>query len=225
MEQTDEESIRARFNIDPSQQLEGFHLRETTSEIQSSVILLSQRVKRQYMSEFVLPDDTRVAVRRLESSMPADQTQIVVVSLAVKHPFDSLLPKFISTSGNETEVNQGDYESTTSLETSDETSCESEDEITLEKLSEKGNLRILDYLDDDAWAATLLEWDSGANGELLKQLEAGCRLDPDSFRMERLQRRRNWKTIVDIQQEPQTRSLGIGCGGGAASSFNATNTI
>ncbi|VDN96894.1 unnamed protein product [Rodentolepis nana] len=225
MEQTDEESIRARFNIDPSQQLEDFHFRETTSEIQSSVILLSQRVKRQYMSEFVLPDDTRVAVRRLESSMPADQTQIVVVSLAVKHPFDSLLPKFISTSENETDVNQADYGSTTSLETSEELSCESEDEITLEKLSEKGNLRILDYLDDDAWAATLLEWDSGANGELLKQLEAGCRLDPDSFRMERLQRRRNWKTIVDIQQEPQTRSLGLSCGGGADDSSNVGNKI
>ncbi|KAM3183514.1 hypothetical protein ACTXT7_010186 [Hymenolepis weldensis] len=223
MEQTDEESVRSHFNIDPSQQLEDFHFRETTSEIQSSVILLSQRVKRQYMSEFVLPDDTRVAVRRLESSMPADQTQVVVVSLSVKHPFDSLLPKFVSAPGAETEVNQTDYDSTTSLETSDEISSENED-ITLENLSEKGNLRILDYLDDDAWAATLLEWDSGANGELLRQLEAGCRLDPDSFRMERVQRRRNWKTVVDIQQEPQTRSLGFNRNGSEGGSSNTSTT-
>lgn len=133
MEETDEESVRSRFNIDPSQQLEDFHFRETTSDIQSSVILLSQRIKRQYMSEFVLPDDTRVAVRRLESSMPADQTQVVTVSLSVKHPFDSLLPKFVSTPEAESEAEQTDYDSSTSLETSEVTS-ESEDELTLEKV-------------------------------------------------------------------------------------------
>ncbi|KAM7537085.1 hypothetical protein Aperf_G00000070494 [Anoplocephala perfoliata] len=220
MDQTDEESVRSRFNIDASQQLEDFHFREATSEVQSSVILLSQRVKRQYMSEFVLPDDTRVAVRRVESSMPTDQTQVVVVSLAVKHPFDSLFPKFIVASEGDRE----DYESTSTSETSGDVSTDSEVEVTLEKLSENGNLRILDYLDDDAWAATLLEWDSGANGELLRQLEAGCRLDPDSFRMERLQRRRNWKTVVDIQQEPQTRSLGFSRSGSEAGSINTSTT-
>ena len=82
----------------------------------------------------------------------------------------------------------------------------------------------MDYLDDDTWAATLLEWDSGANGELLRQLEAGCREDPDSFRMERLQRRRNWKTVVDIQQEPLTRNLGFSRNGSEAESIHTSTT-
>ncbi|VDN23011.1 unnamed protein product [Dibothriocephalus latus] len=42
------------------------------------------------MSEFVLPDDTRVAVRRVESSFPSDHTQSVMVCLAVGHPQDTL---------------------------------------------------------------------------------------------------------------------------------------
>ncbi|VDK36135.1 unnamed protein product [Taenia asiatica] len=224
MDQIAEENVRSRFNIDPSQQLADFHFRETRSDIQSSVILLSQRVKRQYMSEFVLPDDTRIAVRRIESSMPADQTQVVIVSLAVRHPFDSVLPRFVTTPPGEGDIWKSDGDSTTTLETSGEVTTDSEDEVTLEKLSQSGNLRILDYLDDDAWAATLLEWDSGANGELLRQLEAGCRLDPDSFRMERLQRRRNWKTVVDIQQEPQTRSLGLSPTGSDSGSINTSTT-
>ncbi|EUB64194.1 hypothetical protein ECG_04277 [Echinococcus granulosus] len=224
MDQFAEENVRSRFNIGPNQQLADFHFRETRSDIQSSVILLSQRVKRQYMSEFVLPDDTRIAVRRVESSMPADHKQVVTVSLAVRHPFDSVLPQFVTTPTGEIDVWKSECGSTTTLETLGEATTDSGDEVTLEKLSEKGNLRILDYLDDDAWAATLLEWDSGANGELLRQLEAGCRLDPDSFRMERLQRRRNWKTVVDIQQEPQTRSLGFSRNGSESGSLNTSTT-
>lgn len=130
MDQTVEKSVRSRFNIDPSQQLEDFHFREATSEVQSSVILLSQRVKRQYMSEFVLPDDTRIAVRRLESSMPTDQTQVVVVDLAVKHPFDTFFPKIIIASRGDTD----DYESTSTLEMSGDVTTDSEGAITLEKV-------------------------------------------------------------------------------------------
>ena len=134
MDETDEESIRSRFNVDPSQQLADFHFRETCSDIQSSVILLSQRVKRQYMSEFVLPDDTRIAVRRIESSMPADQTQVVIVSLAVRHPFNSVLPKFVTIPASETDGWKSESGSTTTLETSGELTSDTEDEINLEKV-------------------------------------------------------------------------------------------
>ncbi|KAL5110406.1 hypothetical protein TcWFU_005490 [Taenia crassiceps] len=224
MDQIAEENVRSKFNVDPRQQLADFHFRETRSDIQSSVILLSQRVKRQYMSEFVLPDDTRIAVRRIESSMPADRTQVVIVSLAVRHPFDSVLPQFVTAPSGEADAWRSDGDSTTTLETSGEMTTDSEDEVNLEKLSQSGNPRILDYLDNDAWAATLLEWDSGANGELLRQLEAGCRHDPDSFRLERLQRRRNWKTVVDIQQKPQTRSLGLSRNGSETESISTSTT-
>lgn len=134
MDQIAEENVRSRFNIDPSQQLADFHFRETRSDIQSSVILLSHRVKRQYMSEFVLPDDTRIAVRRIESSMPADQTEVVIVSLAVRHPFDSVLPQFVTTPPGETDVWKSDCDSTTTLETSGEVTTDSDDEVTLEKV-------------------------------------------------------------------------------------------
>ncbi|VDN09722.1 unnamed protein product [Dibothriocephalus latus] len=69
--------------------------------------------------------------------------------------------------------------------------------------------QIADYLEDDIWAASILECDSATNGELLRQLETGCRLDPDAFRMERLQRRRNWRTVVNMPKETQTRNLGF----------------
>ncbi|VDD79572.1 unnamed protein product [Mesocestoides corti] len=206
----DEETVRSRFNIDPCQQLEDFHFRETRSDIQSSVILLSQRVKRQYMSEFVLPDDTRIAVSRIESSLPVDQKQEVLVNLAVRHPSNSFLPKFVTTLHREVDDSKSDIESSTTLETSEDATTDSEIEKFPDKFSGSINLRISDYLGDDAWAANILEWNSGASGDLLRHLEADCRLDPDSYRMERLQRRRNLKTVVDIQQEPQTRNLDIG---------------
>ncbi len=131
----DEEAVRSRFNIDAAQQLEDFHFKETRSDIQSSVILLGQRVKRQYMSEFVLPDDTRISVRRTEASMPADQTQVVVVSLAVGHPFDSLLPTFVTESVDEGEGWSSDFGSTTTLEMSEDAMTDSENELKLEKVS------------------------------------------------------------------------------------------
>lgn len=124
MDSVNEDAVRSRFNLDDAQKkLEDFHFKETRSDIQSSVILLGHRVKRQYMSEFVLPDDTRIAVRRTESSMPADQTQVVVVSLAVGHPFDSLLPKFV-----EDLQNKAEYDSTTTLNTSEDVLTETDDD-------------------------------------------------------------------------------------------------
>lgn len=135
MKETEEETIRSRFNVDPSQQLADFHFRETRSDTHSSVILLSQRVKRQYMSEFVLPDDTRIAVRRIESSMPADHTQVVIVSIAVRHPFDSVLPKFVTITASEADGWKSESGSTTTLDTSGELTSDTDDEIKLEKVS------------------------------------------------------------------------------------------
>uniref|UniRef100_A0A0X3P3R0 Uncharacterized protein n=1 Tax=Schistocephalus solidus TaxID=70667 RepID=A0A0X3P3R0_SCHSO len=83
------EHVANRFNLD-LHDLDKFTFREARSDTQSSVLLLGQRVHRQYMSEFVLPDDTRVAVRRVESSFPSDHMQTVMVCLAVGHPQDTL---------------------------------------------------------------------------------------------------------------------------------------
>ncbi|KAH8876952.1 hypothetical protein KSF78_0005091 [Schistosoma japonicum] len=46
--------------------IEQFNYKETTSDVISSLSFLSRRITRKYASEFILPDDTRVAVNRLE---------------------------------------------------------------------------------------------------------------------------------------------------------------
>ncbi|VEL21204.1 unnamed protein product [Protopolystoma xenopodis] len=86
-------------------------------------------------------------------------------------------------------------------------------------------LRINDYLDDDPWAASLLECDSSTNGDLLRQLEAGCRLDPSAYRMERRQRRRNWETLVSLKGEPQVRSIGLSRANSETDSIATTTTL
>ncbi|VDP90887.1 unnamed protein product [Echinostoma caproni] len=70
-------------------------------------------------------------------------------------------------------------------------------------------LRIAEYMDDDPWAASILVADSSANADLLRQLEAGCRLEPESYRMERVQRRRNLETVIDLHRTPTVRSIGL----------------
>ncbi|BHF62824.1 hypothetical protein SprV_0200581000 [Sparganum proliferum] len=196
------EHVANRFNLD-LHELDKFTFREARSDTQSSVVLLGQRVHRQYMSEFVLPDDTRVAVRRVESSYPSDHMQTVVVCLAVGHPQDALYTP--SEVGSTTTLNYSGGLPSDMTDTD-----EGADGSCIDRGGQRPcGLQIADYLEDDLWAATILECDSATNGELLRQLETGCRLDPDAFRMERLQRRRNWRTVVDMPKETQTRNLGF----------------
>ncbi|CAH8600525.1 unnamed protein product [Dicrocoelium dendriticum] len=62
---------------------------------------------------------------------------------------------------------------------------------------------------DDPWAASILTTDSSTNADLLRQLETGCRLVPELYRMERIQRRRNRETIVNLHRDPTVRSIGL----------------
>ncbi|KAL3318976.1 hypothetical protein Ciccas_002353, partial [Cichlidogyrus casuarinus] len=70
-------------------------------------------------------------------------------------------------------------------------------------------LRISEYIDDDAWAASMLECDASTEGDLLRQLEAGCALNPRGYRMERIQRKRHAKTVIDLKKPPQIRTIGL----------------
>ncbi|VDP66132.1 unnamed protein product [Echinostoma caproni] len=63
--------------------LDDFCYRESTSDTISSVCILGKRIVRQYASEFVLPDDTRVAVGRVERTNPADGEEQVTVTLSL----------------------------------------------------------------------------------------------------------------------------------------------
>ncbi|VEL09167.1 unnamed protein product, partial [Protopolystoma xenopodis] len=65
---------------------EGLAFQEINTDIISSICLLGKRILRQYSSEFILPDNTRVAVSRRETTYPAEATHSVLVSLAVGLP-------------------------------------------------------------------------------------------------------------------------------------------
>ncbi|KAA3678539.1 uncharacterized protein DEA37_0000464 [Paragonimus westermani] len=69
-----------RLNL---KELEGFVFREITSDTTSSVSILGKRITRQYASEFVLPDDTRVAISRHESTTPSDGVESVTLCLSI----------------------------------------------------------------------------------------------------------------------------------------------
>ncbi|VDP99414.1 unnamed protein product, partial [Trichobilharzia regenti] len=70
---------------DKRKQLEQFNYKESTSDTTSSLSFLSRRITRKYASEFILPDDTRVAVSRLEGIYPMDNNEQVILSLSVGH--------------------------------------------------------------------------------------------------------------------------------------------
>lgn len=125
-----EEDICNRFKID-LEHLNEFSFREQRADIQSSVMLLGQRTVRQYMSEFILPDDTRIGVRRQESSQPVDQTQVVVVSLSVCHPYNSLLPVFGQSFAEDSMSDSGSLKT---LETSED-ATDTDDEMDLHRVS------------------------------------------------------------------------------------------
>ncbi|VDP98534.1 unnamed protein product [Trichobilharzia regenti] len=72
-----------------------------------------------------------------------------------------------------------------------------------------GGLQIVDYLEDDLWAATILQCDNSCNSDLLRQLEAGCRLDPEAYRMERVQTVKNRETVIDFPGKPTVRTIGL----------------
>ncbi|KAA0190992.1 hypothetical protein FBUS_04687 [Fasciolopsis buskii] len=63
--------------------LEEFVYRESTADTISSVCILGKRIVRQYVSEFVLPDDSRVAVGRTERTNPADGEEQVTLTLSL----------------------------------------------------------------------------------------------------------------------------------------------
>ncbi|TPP50536.1 hypothetical protein FGIG_00025 [Fasciola gigantica] len=216
---------------------EEFVYRESTADTISSVCILGKRIVRQYASEFVLPDDTRVAVGRLERTNPADGEEQVTLtlSLGVVLNEQQLAKASIAAShmdGGDVEFGAFNY---TNLTSSDEMTSElSNDEYTDREFRQGGRswykqnktemsnirpsapqfrgpmgLRIAEYMDDDPWAASILVADSSANTDLLRQLEAGCRLEPESYRMERVQRRRNLETVIDLHRTPTVRSIGL----------------
>ncbi|CAH8600558.1 unnamed protein product [Dicrocoelium dendriticum] len=64
--------------------------RERTSDTISSVSILGKRVVRQYASEFILPDDTQVAVSRHECIQQPDGDEEVTLCLSVGFPKSTL---------------------------------------------------------------------------------------------------------------------------------------
>lgn len=62
-------------------------------------------------------------------------------------------------------------------------------------------------MDDDPWASSIVVCDSSTSADLLRQLEVGCRLEPEAYRMERVQRRRNLETTIDLHHQPVIRSI------------------
>ncbi|KAF8571359.1 hypothetical protein P879_01492 [Paragonimus westermani] len=245
-----------RLNL---KELEGFVFREVTSDTTSSVSILGKRITRQYASEFVLPDDTRVAISRHESTTPSEGMESVTLCLSIGLLLNAQqLTQALTTTEELGGTDSGAYTSTSttsseeifsdvSHETDKETSCKSrgtrEDLLNtsaedlhataldrpIQRSSSKythcpHGLRISDYMNDDPWAAAILLVDNTANDDLLRQLEAGCRLDPEAYRMERLQRRRNWETIIDLHNEPTIRSIGLSRAQSETDSISTTCT-
>ncbi|KAF5404456.1 hypothetical protein PHET_02116 [Paragonimus heterotremus] len=240
-------------------ELEGLVFREITSDTTSSVSILGKRITRQYASEFVLPDDTRVAISRHESANPSDEMESVTLCLSIGLRLNAQqLTQALATADELGCTDSGAYTNTSttsseeifsdvSLEMDKETGSKNrgtygdllntstEDlhaaalDRSIPRSSSKythcpHGLRISDYMNDDPWAAAILLVDSTANDDLLRQLETGCRLDPEAYRMERLQRRRNWETIIDLHNEPTIRSIGLSRAQSETDSINTACT-
>ncbi|TGZ65917.1 hypothetical protein CRM22_005619 [Opisthorchis felineus] len=63
--------------------LDDLVFQEVTADTISSVAILGKRIVRQYASEFILPDDTRVAVSRYEATKPSEDHEEVTLSLSI----------------------------------------------------------------------------------------------------------------------------------------------
>lgn len=85
-------------------------------------------------------------------------------------------------------------------------------------------LQIIDYLEDDLWAATILQCDNSSNAGLLRQLEAGCRLEPEAYKMERVQTVKNRETVIDFPSKPTVRTIGLSRSNSDTDSINTTLT-
>ncbi|CAH8560261.1 unnamed protein product [Heterobilharzia americana] len=233
--------------------LEEFNYKESTSDIVSSVSFLSRRITRNYASEFILPDDTRVAVSRLEGIYPMDNSEQVILSLSVGHKniytgqyspeayqststhpvgADACSNRVSMSSSEKTNtstekmVNKSDDNQTADDKYSDgmerkssKLNSENQSESDSVKMNSSASetsfayisrgLQIVDYLDDDLWAATILQCDNGSNADLLRQLEAGCRLEPEAYRMERIQTVKNRETVIDFPSKPTVRTINL----------------
>ncbi|KAL3311982.1 hypothetical protein Ciccas_009433 [Cichlidogyrus casuarinus] len=75
---------------------EDLSFKERTSETSSSTCVLGKRILRQYSSEFVLPDETRVAIFRSEITYPCDGLHQVYVNISagLPDPRDPLIAQF-----------------------------------------------------------------------------------------------------------------------------------
>ncbi|KAK4471644.1 hypothetical protein MN116_005053 [Schistosoma mekongi] len=236
--------------------LEQFNYKETTSDVISSLSFLSRRITRKYASEFILPDDTRVAVSRLEGIYPMDNNEQVILSISVGHKNihigrqstnsdQSSLVKYTSVSNsinqrvssgcseksnspipniineknsifNKEETNIHESRSDSDSAHHDSNVSDNETDYFI------SGLQIADYLEDDLWAATMLQCDNGSNSGLLRQLEAGCRLEPEAYRMERVQTVKNRETVIDFPSKPTVRTIGLSR---STSDTDSINTI
>ncbi|CAH8849992.1 unnamed protein product [Trichobilharzia szidati] len=240
---------------DKRKQLEQFNYKESTSDTTSSLSFLSRRITRKYASEFILPDDTRVAVSRLEGIYPMDNNEQVILSLSVGHKniytgqyatndypstptqpsssnycnnnqFSSSSLEKISTPTMNVNNKSGLNHTNTIDDNSDslerksqkrnsENPSESDSTQIISNISDNSvtyisrGLQIVDYLEDDLWAATILQCDNSCNSDLLRQLEAGCRLEPEAYRMERVQTVKNRETVIDFPGKPTVRTIGL----------------
>uniref|UniRef100_A0A3Q0KN34 Ras-associating domain-containing protein n=1 Tax=Schistosoma mansoni TaxID=6183 RepID=A0A3Q0KN34_SCHMA len=227
------------------EKLEQFNYKETTSDITSSLAFLSRRITRNYASEFILPDDTRIAVSRLEGIYPMDNNEQVILSLSVGHKYiyigqqstniDQPSPTTTQTNPTNSFNKQVSLNSSEKLNgsnhqgminkpslnhTIEETNIDeslsdmdsahhdlNESETSISYITR--GLQIIDYLEDDLWAATILQCDNSSNAGLLRQLEAGCRLQPEAYKMERVQTVKSRETVIDFPSKPTVRTIGL----------------
>ncbi|CAH8502793.1 unnamed protein product [Schistosoma turkestanicum] len=245
---------------DDAERLQQLNFKEATSDITSSLAFLSRRITRKYASEFILPDNTRIAVSRIEGIYPMDNNEQVTLSLSVGHKYiyigqQSMDINQSSPSTKHTNVMNSVNEATSSssLEklnssnqqsimhntrlnhTIEETNID-EAPSDLDSVHRDSNasetslsyvtrgLQIIDYLEDDLWAATILQCDNSSNAGLLRQLEAGCRLEPELYRMERVQTVKNRETVIDFPSKPTVRTIGLSRNASDTDSINTTLT-
>ncbi|CAH8549174.1 unnamed protein product [Schistosoma guineensis] len=242
------------------ERLEQFNYKETTSDITSSLAFLSRRITRKYASEFILPDDTRIAVSRLEGIFPMDNNEQVILSLSVGHKYirigqqatnmDQSSPittqtnpvnsfnKQVSSSSSE-KLNGSNYHRIINKPSLNHTIEETNIDESLSDMDSPHHdlnmsetslsyitrgLQIIDYLEDDLWAATILQCDNSSNAGLLRQLEAGCRLEPEAYKMERVQTVKNRETVIDFPSKPTVRTIGLSRSNSDTDSINTTLT-
>ncbi|CAL8091099.1 unnamed protein product [Calicophoron daubneyi] len=217
-----------------------FIFREKTSDTISSVSILGKRIVRRYASEFILPDDTQVAITRQERADPAENLEEITLSLSIGITLsEQQTAKFTATEHVDDQGTDSgavtSMSATSSEETQSELSNDTDDDPCNNLQFDPDNtkrtsdtpakaksadgrrkpskcpcgLRIADYMNDDPWASSILVSDGSSNADLLRQLEVGCLTEPDAYRMERVQKRRNLETIIDLHGRPTVRTIGL----------------